>query len=203
MSVGIGSFVIGESAIGSAPFDYSPTIISQYANSPTLLALIGDFAECIDPTIDIDNFFDIVVNVLTAVGFGLDIWGRIVGVGRVYPIDLAIYLGFHGSSGVGWGQGIWYGGASDTSNFALSDDAYRSLILTKAMANITDGSIPSLNRILQMLFAGRGNAYVIDNADKTMTYRFEFVFTPVDSTIVNNSGVLPNPTGVSVNVVSN
>ncbi len=202
MSGGIGSFVIGESALGSGPFDYAPTVISQYANSPTILALIEDFAECIDPTTDIDNFFDTVFNVLIAVGFGLDIWGRIVGVGRVYPIDTAIYLGFQGSSGVGFNQGIWYSGPSNTSNFALSDASYRPLILAKAMSNITDGSIPSLNLILQTLFAGRGAAYVIDNEDMTMTYRFKFPLTPVDGTIVNNSGVLPNPTGVTVNVVS-
>ncbi len=202
MSGGIGAFIIGEGALGSSPFDYAPTIISQYANSPTILTLIEDFAECVDPTIDINNFFDTIFNVLTAVGFGLDIWGRIVGVGRVFPIDAAIYLGFEGGSGVGFGQGIWYGGPGNTSNFSLSDDAYRSLILTKAMSNITDGSIPSLNMILQALFAGRGNAYVIDNEDMTMTYRFQFELTPVDRTIVNNSGVLPNPTGVAVNVVS-
>lgn len=202
MSGGIGAFVVGESALGSSPFDYSPTIISQYANSPTILALIDDFSQCVDPTTDIDNFFDTVFNVLTAVGFGLDIWGRIVGVGRVFPIDTATYLGFQGSSGVGWNQGIWYSGPGNTTNFALSDEAYRALILAKAMSNITDGSIPSLNMILQALFVGRGNAYVIDNLDMTMTYRFKFALTPVDGTIINNSGVLPNPTGVTVNVVS-
>jgi hypothetical protein len=51
------------------------------------------------------------------------------------------------------------------------------------------------------LFAGRGNAYVIDNANMTMTYHFAFAFDPVDQTIVMNSGVLPVPNGVSVNIV--
>lgn len=203
MSGGVGSFVIGESAVGSGPFDYSPTILSQYANSPTILAMVEDMAECLDPTTDIDNFFDAVFDVDNAVGFGLDIWGRIVGVGRVFPVDAAIYLGFQGSSGVGWNQGIWYSGPGNSINFALSDDAYRRLILAKALSNITDGSIPSLNAILKFLFVGRGNAYVIDNADMTMTYRFQFVLTPLDRTIIISSGVLPNPTGVVVNVVSN
>lgn len=200
--MGIGSFVIGESALGSGPFDYSPTVISQYANSPTILSLIESLNECIDPTTDIDNFFDTVFNVLTAVGFGLDIWGRIVGVGRVFPVDDSVYLGFEGSDDVGWNQGIWWGVLGTTGNFSLSDDAYRRLILAKAMSNITDGSIPGINHILQALFAGRGNAYVQDHANMTMTYKFEFVLSPVDRTIVINSGVLPKPTGVTVNVVS-
>lgn len=207
MSEGIGAFIIGESGIGSEPFDYGPTILSQYANSPTILGLIEPLAECIDPTTDIDNFFDVVFNVLTAVGFGLDIWGRIVGVGRVFPVDAAIYFGFDGSNRVGWNQGIWYSGPGNSTNFALSDDAYRRLILAKAMSNITDGSIRSLNMIIQTLFTGRGNAYVIDDAvtsgDLEMTYRFQFALTPLDRTIIINSGVLPNPTGVLVSVVSN
>jgi hypothetical protein len=199
---GIGSFVVGQSALGSDPFDWRQTIISQYANSPTILALIETFDECIDPTTDIDNFFDTVFNVDTAVGFGLDIWGRIVGVGRVFPISNTIYFGFEGTDNVGWNQGVWWDGVAGTTNFALADTPYRRLILAKAMSNITDGSIPSINAILRQLFSGRGNAYVQDNANMTMTYTFDFALDPVDRTIVVNSGVLPHPTGVTVNVVS-
>lgn len=202
MSGAIGSFVIDKSAVGDTPFDWSQTILSQYGNSPTILGLIESFSECLDPTYDIDNFYDVVFNILTAVGFGLDIWGRILGVGRVFPIDNTTYLGWEGSNNVGWNQGIWWDGVANTTNFSLSDDSYRRLLLAKAMSNITDGSIPSINAILQALFPGRGNAYVVDHADMTMTYTFGFALTPVDRTIVVNSGVLPNPTGVAVNVVS-
>jgi hypothetical protein len=198
---GIGQFIVGESQIGSDPFDWRQTLLSQYANSPTILALIETFDQCIDPTTDIDNFFDTVFNVLTAVGFGLDIWGRIVGVGRVFPVADALYFGFEGSDFAPWNQGIWWDGVLSTSNFALADDSYRLLILAKAMSNLTEGSIPAINDILKMLFAGRGNAYVDNHANMTMTYTFAFTLSAVDLTIVVNSGVLPNPTGVTVNVV--
>jgi hypothetical protein len=62
------------------------TVISQYANSPTLRQLIYKMDEYINPDADFDAFYDYVWNVETAQGFGLDIWGRIVGVGRMLTI---------------------------------------------------------------------------------------------------------------------
>lgn len=200
MSVGIGEgFTIGQTPIGSKPFDLTPTKLSQYANSPTLMALVDDFGEWIDPTTFFDDFFDFIWNIDTAQGFGLDIWGRIVGVNRVFPIADVAYFGFEESTtSLGFGQGVFWSGSPITTNFALSDDAYRRLILAKAMSNIIDGSMPAINQLLRNMFPGRGNAYVVDNADMTMKYKFEFALTPVDLTIVVNSGVLPHPAGVAV-----
>lgn len=186
----------------SEAFDYRPTILSQYANSPTIMGLIANFAEAVDPAADIDNFFNTVFNVDTAVGFGLDILGRIVGVGRVFPIPTGEFLGFDGTESQPWNQAPFYTGQQVTQNYALSDDAYRPLILAKAMANITDCTIPSLNLILRTMFAGRGKCYVVDGADQTMTYQFEFTLTAVDKTLVETSGVLPHPAWIKVNVVS-
>lgn len=189
----------------TAAFDYSATILSQYANSPTILAMLEDFSECVDPAADIDAFFDAVWNIDTAQGFGLDIWGRIVGVGRVYPVATGSAFGFAGTDLAGFNQEAFYSGAQLTQNFALSDDAYRRLILAKAMANISDGTIPSINAILLNMFAGRGKCYVVDKGGDgttpmTMTYKFEFALTPIDLTLVTNSGVLPHPACVAVSV---
>src|SRR5579871_5512746 len=83
----IGSFEIGVSPVGTIPaFDYLQTIISQYANSPILTQLIANFDQYIDPTKNLDAFFDLIWNVDTAQGYGLDVWGRIVGVTRVLQV---------------------------------------------------------------------------------------------------------------------
>jgi hypothetical protein len=71
-----------------APFDIAPTVISQYANSPTIQALLNDFSAWLDPAADLNALYDYVWNIDSAQGFGLDIWGRIVGLdGRVFPIS--------------------------------------------------------------------------------------------------------------------
>ncbi|MQS00264.1 DUF2612 domain-containing protein, partial [Gluconobacter aidae] len=99
---------------------------------------------------------------------------------------------------VGWNQAPWYSGSSATTNYRLSDSAYRQLIYAKALSNISDGSILSINAVLMTLFGAQGDAYVKDNGDMTMTYVFDFVPTDVQVSIIQTSGVLPRPTGVSV-----
>lgn len=206
----LGELAIAESrdpyggVVPSAVFDWFSTLISQYANSPVLLQLVANMAEYIDPTALFDKFFQLVFNVDTAIGYGLDVWGRIVGVSRVLQLPLdGKYLGFEQAdpTAYSFGEGIFFSNNQLTSNFALADEAYRRLILAKALANISDGSIPAINQILINLFGAYGNCYVTDGEDMTMTYTFGSALTPVDFAIVSQSGVLPRPVGVSVTVV--
>lgn len=181
--------------------DPSVTVISQYGTGPTIRRLIDDFNEWIDPSADIENFYNLVWNVDTAVGYGLDIWGRIVGVGRVLQITSGgKFWGFSEATNISadpFGQSPFYSGQQINSNFILSDDGYRVLILAKALSNICDGSIPVINQILLNLFPGRGNCFVADGLNMTMTYTFKFPLTPVEAAIVSQSGILPRMTGVA------
>lgn len=200
----IGSFTIGVSPIGSIPeFDWWATVVSQYANAPILTGILQSFFDAIDQTVNIDAFFDMIWNVNTAQGYGLDVWGRIVGVTRIIPVPGTItYLGFEEAASLGtFGVGIFFSGSPLTNNFILSDDGFRTLILAKALANISDGSIKSINALLLALFPNRGNCYVTDGLDMTMTYTFAFALSAVELSIVQNSGVLPRSAGVSVTVV--
>lgn len=199
----IGLFETGVSQIGTElSFDFNTTIISQYANSPILYQLIENINSNLDQTEAIDNFFDTVFDVETAQGFGLDILGRIVGIGRVLPVSSVNYLGFEevGNLNAGrFGTDPFYNGQVLTSNYALSDTAFRFLILAKALANISNSSVASINKLLLLLFPNRGVCYVQDNENMTMTYKFNFSLSPVEQSIVVNSGVLPRPSGVAVN----
>jgi hypothetical protein len=201
----IGSFVIGVSPIGPIPqFDYWKTVLSQYANSPILIQLIDFIFQCVDQTQNVGLFFDSIWNIATAQGYGLDIWGKIVGVTRTLTVPLTqTYFGFEEAApgSQPFNQQPFFSGQPLTNNFALADDAYRVLILAKALFNITDGSTASINQILLKLFPNRGNCYVVDNQNMTMTYFFAFTPTPVELAIVQQSGVLPRPPGVSATVV--
>jgi len=187
--------------------DYQRTIISQYANSATLVELIRQENECFDPRVDFQQFFDYVFNVDTAQGFGLDILGRIVGVDRLLQIPNTLDLfGFNNSSvPPDWrpfGQGTFYSGMQLTSAFFLPDPAYRVVILTKALANIVEPTARGLNTLLRNLFPGRGRCYVIDLGNMAMQYTFEFdpILQPWELAML--IATLPHPTGVKVSVVS-
>ena len=177
------------------------TFLSQYANAPRMQALVEGWNQMLDPASLIDTWYQKVWNVQTAQGYGLDVWGRIVGVSRVLNLSAQSYLGFYEASDLtedSFGQTPWYRGVEATTNYSLADAGYRQLILAKALANIAGGSVLEINQILMTLFAGQGDAYVRDNGDMSMTYVFHFMPTAVQVSIIQNSGVLPRPAGVSV-----
>ena len=181
--------------------DFEKTIISQYGNSPTILQLVQNMNAYLDPRADFDAFFDYVWNVDTAQGFGLDIWGRIVNIRRELQIPNApVYFGFKDAlpGSYPFDEAPFYDGTPPaTQTYKLADDAYRKLILTKALANIASSNAPSLNQLLQNMFADRGRCYVNDMGGMQFRYTFEFDLTPQEYAIVTQSGVLPRPAGVN------
>lgn len=182
-------------------FDVRQTLISQYANSPVIIELVDRLGAAFDRQVDVDAFYRFVWNIDTARGFGLDIWGRIVGVRRALYIADGDYLGFaEAADAQNFDAGIFYGGARLTANYALTDEAYRRVILAKAALNITDGSVASINAILRALFPAGGNPHVRDNGDMTMTFVFGEALSRVDYAIITQSGVAPRPVGVSFTV---
>lgn len=200
----IGLFQIGISQIGDIQqFDPWTTLISQYANSPILTSMILSFNAAMDATQFLSNFYDMIWNIQTAQGYGLDVWGRIVGVQRSISIPGSVqYFGFDeaGSGVTGFGQGIFYSGNTLTSNIVLQDTDFQRLILAKAAGNISSGAIPAVNAILLALFPNRGACYVADGLNMSLTYTFHFALTPVELAIVSQLNVLPSAAGVSINV---
>ena len=199
----LGVFIPGD----VVPFSYWDTIISQYANSRIITGLIGNFHDYIDQGANMESLYNNIWNVLTAQGYGLDVWGRIVGIQRVIAIQTFKFFGFEEQTpatvedfGPG-GIGCFYSGVPATSNYALADEAFRALILAKAMSNISSCSVSSINSILRSLFPGRGNCYATDGYDMTMQYKFEFRLSLVEYSIISTSGVLPKPAGVASSIV--
>lgn len=163
---------------GTPPFSPIDTIASQYANSPTLLQLIASFNQCVNPDIDFTNFYNLVWNIDTAAGFGLDILGRILGVTRqldvpaIYPVMVAPGLR------------------------NLNDDQYRKLLYAKALTNISATSSPAINRVLRLLFPNRGNTFVDDQGDMHMRYRFLFGLDGYEFAIMLQGKSVPKPAAV-------
>lgn len=176
--------------------------MKQYAASPVIQQLVSDRVSYF-PNAWQDQFYNVVWNVDTAQGFGLDIWGRIVVIGRNIQIPNTEYFGFSTAAPQTWhpfGQESFYSGPSSTTTFRLQDNAYRTLILAKALANIADTNARSLNKVLQQLFPGRGRAWVNDLGSMAMRYTFEFALEPWESAVLSNGSVLPRPAGVGATI---
>ena len=72
------------------------TIQSQYGASPHIIGIVKAAAEQLDPSADIETFYNEVFNPKTAHGVGLDIWGRIVGADRYLTVENEDFFGFLG-----------------------------------------------------------------------------------------------------------
>ena len=149
--------------------NYTETIISQYGNSPAILSLLDSFNSAVEPYADIDNFYVWVWDVSTAQGFGLDIWGRIVGVSRTIPTNPAT---------------------------VLTDAQFLQLILLKSLANISRDTSYAINTLLLEWMAGRGRTYVNDLGNMEIRYMFEFPLEQFEIDIITQSGIFLRPAGV-------
>lgn len=177
----------------------------EYAASPRIKQLISYHTEYFSASW-VDDFYSVVWNVDTAQGFGLDIWGRIVGLenGRYLQIESGDYFGFNDAIDQSWqtfGNGTFYSGATETQTYELADPAFRTLILTKAMSNISDSTMPGLNKVLQELFPGRGRCWVNDLQNMAIRYVFEFSLEPWEVSVIK-SDALPRPGGVIATVLT-
>lgn len=181
------------------------TIISQYGASPITRQLIRDIDSWINQQVNFTKFVNFVWNVDTARGFGLDIWGRIVGVVRNIRIPtpsgfFGFQDGFNDYSGFNQDRFFQRGESLPTSNtYTLTDTAFRAYILAKAISNISPASSMAINRLLNNLFAGRGRCYVEDLGGMQINYVFEFALLPYEDAILR-TGVLLRPAGVGITI---
>ena len=192
--------------------DASATFLAQYATSPILTSLIQAANAAIDPNQDFDQFLSAVWDVYTAQGFGLDIWGRIVNVPRTINIPATIaVLGFKEASDAHYypfNQEPFYNGPAGGTLYTLTDDAYRVLILTKALANISSFTAESMNALLNFMFNGqgttRGSCYVLETATPMqIQYVFNFALQSWEAAVLQQASLMPRPAGVGVTITVN
>ena len=184
------------------PLNADKTIIAQYANSPVINSLINAFNEAIDMAGLIDSYYDDVYNILTCKTYGLDVWGRIVGVQRILKLPYQDFIGTTQGGYQTFGHGTFYNSLLNlTENYILSDEPYRLLILAKALMNISSSSVFDYNRLLTLLFP-RGRCYTNDLGSMEMRLVFEFYLDPFELAIIKQSGVIQPPTGVKMSIIA-
>ncbi|MDE1906082.1 MAG: DUF2612 domain-containing protein [Rhodospirillales bacterium] len=183
------------------------TLLAQYANSPTISGLVEAMNQWLDPSADLESFRSMIWDVSTAQGYGLDVWGKIVGVSRLLTVVNTQstfgfkeqYLSTSPTNPNTFGFAPFYAGVT-TGTYSLPDASFRTLIYVKALANITNCTAPSLNRLLSLLFASRGAVFVQDSGGMQISLVCNFTLSPVDLSILASAAV-PRPAGVLVSIV--
>lgn len=186
---------------------WEDTILTQYSASKKLLSIIDTFNQAINLDDFTDDFISKVWDLTTCETFGLDMWGKIVGISRYInaPIESSSF-GFSEADDASpdyptpFNDSPFFGGMQETTNVRLGDDAYRTLIFCKAFTNISIATIPDINKFLKILFYQRGRAYCVNYRDMTIGITFEFELAPYEESILTNYEVTPVPSGVLVNI---
>lgn len=176
------------------------TIMSQYANSPRLLHIITSLWEAIAPEKFTEDFYELVMSIPNANGFGLDIWGRIVGIGRTVTFvnPDGEYFGFE-EGFYPFNERPFSAPGSGTDTWELTNDAYRELILMKALSNIVYATAPNINALMRAMFSGP--CYCLITGHMQMRYVFEFNMTAYQRHLVYNTDILPRPCGVEISII--
>jgi len=176
------------------------TIMSQYANSPRLMSIINGLWAAIDPAKFTGDFYHLVMDIPNANSYGLDIWGRIVGIGRTVTFvnPGGEYFGFEDGF-YPFNERPFSAPGSGTDTWELTDDAYRELILLKALANIVYASAPNINALMRAMFTQP--CYFLLTGHMQGRYVFEFDLSPYQHHLVFNTDILPRPCGVDVSII--
>ena len=176
------------------------TIMSQYANSPRLMSIITSLWGALDPEKFTDDFYRLVMDIPSANSYGLDVWGRIVGIGRTVNFfnPEGEYLGFTDGF-YPFNERPFSAPGSDNDTWELTNDAYRELILFKALSNIVYATAPNITALMQAMF--KKPCYCLITGPMKMRYVFEFGLSPFQKHIVYNTGILPRPCGVEISMI--
>lgn len=165
-------------------------MISQYANSPKFVSLVSGLTGIFNNAKTLEDWYNVVFNLKTASGYGLDIWGSILNQGRLF---------YYTDPVSGDTESVYLKGAQTVDGVAYSEEQieeiYRQVLFLKAMANITNATLSSLNQMLQFYYQGRGRAYVYEYDTMEIRYVFEFYVNKLEKAIFT-SEIMPKPTGV-------
>lgn len=152
--------------------DLSKVILWQYDDAEKLKSLVNNEQQFMDTAVTQfwEDFNYNVFNLATCNTFGLELWGKLLGVARPTYLDGGVAVEY-------------------------SDEQYRLVLQARIYLLTFDGSGAALNQFFKMLFP-EYPVIITDNLDMTVT--IGFVQEPTDEikTILQNENFLPRPSGV-------
>lgn len=157
--------------------DLNDCYLWQYEQAEKLKKILQNKQAFLDKNVKQfwDDWVKNVFNIDTANTFGLELWGRFLGVGRPSYVDEGQTIDF-------------------------TDEQYRTVLKGRVMLMMSNGSIPSINKYLNYLFPNKA-VFVVDYFTMEINIVFYYTPTAAEMAIIKSDGFLPRPAGVKVNYV--
>ena len=155
--------------------DLGGCFLWQYESAEKLKKIIQNKQAFLDENVKKfwDDWTKNVFNIDSANTFGLNLWGRFLGIGRPSYVE-----------------------GGQTIDF--DDEQYRVVIKGRLLLMMSNGSIPSINKYLNYLFPNKP-VFAVNYYNMTMNIVFYYTPTAAEMAIITLDGFLPRPAGVKMN----
>lgn len=178
--------------------DITSTLYLKYENKPRIGAILKTI-NWIDPFEDINNIIDNVLNFQSySIGtLGLDLYGTILNFSRAIAIISNNYFGFQNSNLKPFNVAPFFKGIfENVDNIFMSDENYKLLLKGLFLSTFFDGSLYSLNKIIQTMFSYLGKCCVVRNGINNLQIVSNFDFEEWQKQLFEKN-IIPIPLGVS------
>lgn len=184
--------------------DILAAMLWQYNAAPHLLSILQQKQDWYDlnQTAFWTAWYNNVFNLQTANQFGLTVWAIILDIPIIVtttPSDPANPGLFFDELHRNFTHGNFF--RSGSGAVQLTIEQSRTVLRMRYYQITTKGSVPEINRFMNILFQSYGHCFVIDNLDMTATYVLQFVPPSSIAYIFSNYDLLPRPAGVKVDYV--
>lgn len=159
-------------------FDIQSTLYLRYTNKE-VIGTILKMISYIDPTKDLLNIFDNVLNFQSySIGtFGLNLYGILLNTYRTINIVDENYFGFEYSYLKPFNVAPFFKGIyNNPESLVMSNDNYKLLLKGIFLSSFYDGSLYSLNKILQTIFGYKGKCCILRNGINKIEIVSDFEF---------------------------
>ena len=156
-------------------------MIGQYANSPVLVSLDDGLRSLFDDSGFVKDWYDTIINIKTATGYGLDIWGRILNMSREVNYGGTTYYLKGAQTIVG-----------KTFTDSEMEDFYRLILQITAMRYLGNASMYFINNVLAMIWGKYGRAYCVEYGPMQIRYVFEFYLDDVLKAMIESLNMHPS-----------
>lgn len=156
--------------------DLSKVILWQYTDAEKFNAIVNNEQQFMDENVTQfwEDFNHNIFNLSTCNTFGLELWGKLLGVARPTYLDGGVQVEY-------------------------DDEQYRLVLRARIYLLTFDGSARALNEFFKMLLPDYQVA-ITDNLDMTVDINFVNEPTAEIKTVLNDSLFLPRPSGVKYNI---
>lgn len=187
------------------PGDVTPylnLITSEHRAAPkfiaSLTAIVQPFADQLVNLVGLPTLFSLD----TALGVQLDAVGLWIGKTRRLAVPIANVFFTFDTANLGWDHAVWRGPFDPVSSITiLGDPLYRLLLKAQVAANSWNGTKPSAEFDLNLLFAP-ATVKIKDNQDMTMVVTLTGVVDSVTKALFTTGALSLRPAGVSATYVT-